>query len=237
MSIVIRLAVAASALCLAACGGAPATQLSMGSRSVSFAPWSSQAEQYRIGPGDELALRFDINPDLNTQVFVGPDGRAVAPLVSGVAVAGMTVEEANKALTLAYASVLRQPQVQALIANYGASQIFVGGEVRQPGAIAIRGRMHVVQAIMAAGGFQDTARSGRVVVLRQSPDSGRFMMRAVDLRATLAGQAGGDFMVLPGDVIFVPRSAISEIDLFVHQYIVGGLPFNLSYSYNQGTLH
>lgn len=237
MRIVTRFAAVATALCLAACSGVPATQVSAGAKPIAFAPWSSQAEQYRIGPGDELALRFDINPDLNAQVFVGPDGRAVAPLVSSIPVAGMTVEEANKALTMAYASVLRQPQVQALISSYGASQIFVGGEVRQPGAVAIRGRMHVVQAVMAAGGFQDTARTGRVVVLRQSQDSGRFMMRTVDLRAALSGQSGGDFMVLPGDVIFVPRSTIAEIDLFVHQYISGGLPFNVSYSYNQGTLH
>ena len=37
-----------------------------------------------------------------------------------------------------------------------------------------------------------------------------------------------------GDIIFVPRSDISEIGLFVQQYFRDALPIDLSLSYNIG---
>jgi protein involved in polysaccharide export with SLBB domain len=201
---------------------------------VSFAPWTSEDYRYRIGAGDELSLRFLINPDLNTTVVVGPDGRGVFPLISAQPVAGLTAEEANIALTNAYAQVLRAPHVEALIATYGSSQIYVGGEVRDPGVKPIKGQLTVAQAVMAAGGFQETARTGKVVLIRQRLGDPRLLMRTIDVRATLAGQGDGAFAVLPGDLIFVPRSAIAEVNLFIRQYVTGALPFNFNYSINRG---
>nr|WP_232792884.1 polysaccharide biosynthesis/export family protein [Caulobacter hibisci] len=226
-------------LMLTACASAPtAAQGPAYGRAVDpgveFAPWTPQDYRYRVGPGDELAVRFLLEPDLNAQVLVGPDGRGVFPLVSGQPVAGQTAEELNQSLTRAYASVLRNPQVETLVASYGAAQIYVGGEVREPGVKTIKGQLTAAQAVMAAGGFQDTARTGKVVVLRQRPGDPRLLMRTVDVRAALGGQDGGDFAILPGDLIFVPRSAIAEVNLFVKQYISGVLPFSFSYTINNG---
>ena len=36
----------------------------------------------------------------------------------------------------------------------------------------------------------------------------------------------------PGDLIFVPRSRIAEVNLFVRQYLNGVLPFNFGFSYD-----
>lgn len=201
---------------------------------VAFATWTSEDYRYRINAGDELALRFLVNPDLNTTVMVGPDGRGVFPLISAQAVAGLTAEEANIALTNAYAQVLRAPHVEALIATYGSSQVYVGGEVRDPGVKPIKGQLTVAQAVMSAGGFQETARTGKVVLIRQRPGDPRLLMRTIDVRATLAGQGDAAFAVLPGDLIFVPRSAIAEVNLFIRQYVTGALPFNFNYSINRG---
>jgi len=199
-----------------------------------FAAWSDREYAYRLSAGDEIALRFLVNPDLNTQVLVGPDGRAVLPLVSSVPVAGLTADEVDQVLTQAYAGVLRRPQVQTLIVSYAGAQIYVGGEVRQPGALQIRGQMRASQAVMAAGGFQETAGVGKVAVLRRRVSDGRIMLRVVDMKATLRGEDGSDVMLMPGDLVFVPRSAISEVNLFVRQFITGALPFSFNYSINRG---
>src|SRR6202012_621039 len=103
-------------------------------------------------------------------------------------------------LTRAYGAVLRNPEVDVLVSDYGAAQIFVGGQVREPGMKPIKGRLTVTAAIMQAGGFGDTAKSGKVVVLHQDADSRRMLMRTVDVAAALKGQAGGDFPVIPGDL-------------------------------------
>lgn len=198
-----------------------------------YADWTQDDYRYRLGPGDELALRFLINSDLNSQVIVGPDGRGVFPLVSGVKVADLTVEQANQVLTEAYAQVLRAPQVEVLVNSYGAAQVFVGGEVKEPGVKSVKGQLTPAQAVMSAGGALSTARTGRVVVIRQRP-GGRILMKTVDLKAYLAGggATGDGFAVLPGDLVFVPRSKISEVDLFVEQYIKGVLPFTPSFGYS-----
>lgn len=202
---------------------------------VAFAEWTSEDYRYRVGAGDELALRFLANPDLNTTVVIGPDGRGVFPLISAQPIAGLTAEDVNIALTNAYASVLRAPHVEALIATYGSSQIYVGGEVRDPGVKMVKGQLTVAQAVMAAGGFQETAKTGKVVLIRQRPGDPRLLMQTIDVRATLNGKPGGAFAVLPGDLIFVPRSAIAEVNLFIRQYVTGALPFSFNYSINRGT--
>ncbi len=202
-----------------------------------FAEWSDQDYRYRLGPGDQLALRFLVNPDLNGPATIGPDGRGVFPLISSVKIADLTAEEANAVLTDAYGQILRRPQVEVLITAYGAAQIYVGGEVRNPGVLPIKGQLTTAQAVMSAGGLLPTARTGRIVVLRERAD-GQLLRKEIDLKAYLTkAQGRSDFSILPGDLIFVPRSKIAEVDLFVDQYINGVLPFSRSvgYSVNRGT--
>lgn len=195
-------------------------------------PWTEEDLLYRLSGGDQLMVRFLVDPDLNTQVTIGPDGRAVLPLVRSLPLAGLTVEEANATVRAAYARVLRQPEVELLVASYGAAQIFVGGEVREPGAKPVRGQLTATQAVMTAGGFLDTARTGKVVVLRKRRD-GRVLMRTVDVDGVLEGRRAQDFIVLPGDVVFVPRSAIAEVNRIVRQYVTDALPVNLNYDLNR----
>jgi protein involved in polysaccharide export with SLBB domain len=221
------------ALALAACASALARErIRDRAPEIVFDPWTASDDEYRLGPGDELQLRFAVNPDLNQAVTIGPDGRGVFPLVGPVRVSGLTVLDADQALTSAYASALRRPEVEVLIATYGSAQIFVGGDVRDPGVKSIKGRWTIAQAITAAGGFLETARSGRVVILRQGPDDPRPRMKVVDVRGVLAGHGGESsaVRVQAGDVIFVPRTAIGEVNVFVRQYVTNLIPFGFSYS-------
>jgi len=194
-----------------------------------FDPWRDEDYHYRIGPGDELALRFVVNPDLNAPVIVGPDGRGVLPMIGPVKLMGLTIEEADKALTAAYGPVLRNPEVEALVTAYGAAQIYVGGEVKDGGVKTVKGQISVTQAIMAAGGFADTARSGQVVVLRQGPGEVRPRLAIVDVRGALQGQDRRGILLLPGDVVFVPKTHIGEIDVWVKQHLTDLVPFSLSW--------
>jgi protein involved in polysaccharide export with SLBB domain len=132
-----------------------------------------------------------------------------------------------------YKSVLRTPQIDLLISGYGSSQIFVGGEVREAGAKNIKGELTIAQAIILAGGYLETARTQQIVVLRQGPNDPRPRLRVVDLRAALKG-ADAAMRVRPGDVIFVPKSRIAEVNQFLRQYVTNLIPFGISY--NIGTL-
>ena len=220
-------AVLAALLALGLAGAAPA-QPAYGPRGR-YDPWIDGDYHYRLGPGDELALRFVVNPDLNAAAIVGPDGRAVLPMIGPLKLTGLTLEEADQAMTAAYATVLRNPQVQALVTTYGAAQIYVGGEVKEGGVKTIKGQISVTQAVMAAGGFADTARSGQVVVLRQGANDPRPHLAIVDVRGALQGKDRHGILLMPGDVVFVPKTSIAELDVFMKQHLGDLLPFSLSY--------
>lgn len=196
-----------------------------------FAPWGQDDYQYRLGAGDALRLAFVVEEGLDTDVVLGPDGQGAFPAVGPVSVGGLTVRDASQRLTEAYYGVLRNPQVQITVTTYGASQIYVGGEVKTPGVVQIRGEMNSAQAILAAGGFAETAGTGKVIVLRRVAD-GRLASRIVDARALINADQRQDFLLHPGDLIFVPRSKIAEVNLFVRQYLNGVLPFNFGFSYD-----
>ncbi len=193
--------------------------------------WTEEDYKYRIGAGDELGLRFPLYPDMNAQVTVGADGRGVFPMIKALKLSGMTVEEADAALSKAYGAYLRQPMAELLIYNYAGGQVYVGGEVKLPGAIVMKGEMSVAQIVNNAGGFLETSGQNKVVLLRRRRD-GHVLMRVVDIHKLYTGKDDVDVRVLPGDVVFVPRTAISEVDRIVKQYITGVLPFNVNYSLN-----
>jgi len=58
------------------------------------------------------------------------------------------------------------------------------------------------------------------------------MLRTVDLQAFMSGKdITGDVPLAPGDIVFVPRSRIAEVGLWVEQAINRILPFSRSFSY------
>jgi protein involved in polysaccharide export with SLBB domain len=88
-----------------------------------------------------------------------------------------------------------------------------------------------LEAIVLAGGFDREARFDEVVLIRRSPDN-KPMLRTVDLAGFIStGMAQGDIPLYPGDIIYVPRNRISEIDLWIDQFITKFLPFNRNFDY------
>jgi protein involved in polysaccharide export with SLBB domain len=208
------------------------TDLAQGDAVSGFDPWTIDDYVYQIGSGDELALNFILAPELNGTVTISPDGSAAFPLIGSQYLLGLSVDQARGQLLQAYAAALRNPQLDMRIATYGAAQVFIGGEVKEPGAKPIKGQLTIAQAVMMAGGYSDTARSGEIVVLRQGPNDVRPHLRVVNLNKALRGDDVA-LRVRPGDVVFVPRSHIAEVNLFVRQYITNLIPFGFSLGINR----
>lgn len=84
---------------------------------------------------------------------------------------------------------------------------------------------------MLAGGFSPESRMDEVVIIRQRPDRAP-MLRTVDLRRFVSNGAPGESILLASeDIVFVPRSRIAEVNLWVDQNINRLLPFSRSVSY------
>ena len=191
--------------------------------------------EYHLGPGDEISVTFPLNPELNHDGPIGPDGRFTMTLVGSLYLAGDTVDEA----TLAIANALRENKIVAdarpsLTIRHYAASVYVGGEVRQPGMLQLAAGMDAFQAIIAAGGLLDTAKTRKIAIIRRTPD-GHALISHLDLKAYLHGDDTGHVPLDSRDVIFVPKSSIAEADRWVDQYLNKLLPFGKNLNYQLGS--
>ena len=188
--------------------------------------------RYRVGRGDELSFKFIHTPELNTVAAVRSDGRVTLPLIGELPVAGLTLKELTEKIETGLSARVRRPEVAINVQGAITSQrVFIGGEVARPGVQPLVGPLTVVQAVMAAEGLKESAQPREVVVLRSDAQGARRALK-LDLAAVMAGADGApDILLAPYDVVIVPRSGISNVGLWVDQYIRKVLPVNLGLSY------
>jgi len=224
-----RIATAISMLSLAACG--PEVESGY-QRPDAFKPMSAAPTPYIVGPGDDLSVVLPFNPELNYEGPVGPDNNFTMPVAGTIATAGKTSSQIEDAISQALTDrkIARKPPVSISIRRY-AQVIYVGGEVKNPGALPLQNNMDPLQAVLAAGGMLDTARTGSVVIIRRGAD-GRPLLLTVDLDELIhTGHRSQAVALQSQDTIFVPKSTIAEVDLWVDQYINKTLPFQRGFSY------
>jgi polysaccharide export outer membrane protein len=179
---------------------------------------------YTVQVGDVLEFAFFKNTELNQTRTVGPDGSVALQLIGGVKVADRTLAEITEEVTTRYARELTQPQVTVAVKDFGSLRVYVGGEVNQPGMQPYRGGLTTLQAVLAAGGFKNTASLKSVVVIRKGAD-GRPLGSRVDLgRVIKQAEFARDVALAPADIVFVPRSTIANVNLFVEQFFKNNTP-------------
>ncbi len=199
-----------------------------------FRSWRDSDPQYRLLPGDQLDIIVYSAPELSRLLLVGPDGRVQMPLAPPVMAANLTIGQLEQKLRKALSSQLVNPNVEITPRAFGSQRVYVGGEVGQPGVFELPGQIGVMEAVMMAGGLRTTARASKVVLIRRHPDGGP-MMKIIDIKSVLHKGARADLIPLQrGDVVFVPRSGIANLNLFMQQYIRDALPVSFSLSYYLG---
>ena len=199
------------------------------------APALVPTPEYRIGPGDELSITFPYNSELNHDGPVAPDGRFALPLLGNIVLAGDTLNQASAKISeeLRSKGIVENAYANVTVRRYG-SNVYVGGQVKTPGVVQLVSGMDALQAIIAAGGLTDSAKTGQIAIIRRGAD-GHPHIVYLDVKAYTRGQAGATIALLePRDIIFVPRSKIAEVDLWVDNYINKALPFSRGVTYSYG---
>jgi polysaccharide export outer membrane protein len=187
--------------------------------------WSSVPE-YRIVPGDVLTLDFgpraDLNGDILREVRVRPDGRISVFPVGDVIAAGRTPHELEAALVKLLSGDIRAPRVTVELTTLASNQVHVLGEVNKAGPVPADPYITVVQAITAAGGFKDGAAKNNVLVFsRNGANTVRVAQVRVD-NLLKSGALQGDPRLSRFDIVYVPRGAVGNIEVFTRQ-LFGGL--------------
>ena len=205
-----------------------------------FQQWIEYEPVYTLYPGDQIDIVVSSAPELSRTLTIGPDGRILMPFSDPIMAAGKNMVQVQHELKAELAKQLRDPTVAITPRAYGPQQIYVGGEVGQAGTYTLPGPIGATEALFMAGGMRDTAKTNQIAVLRRAPNGG-MMMRTVNIGHGMnrLPHYNDVIQLRRGDIIFVPKTRLAEIGLFV-QAIRGVLPvdFNLSYQFgaqNGGT--
>jgi len=163
---------------------------------------------YAVGPGDELVLLLSGDVEKSYVLPVTREGFVVIPQVGQVWVNGLTLDDVRSQLFThlgrAYSGIRRGPeattQFQLTLGQLRPNQVFVTGEVAQPGTYLVNAVASTLNALYLAGGPTPDGSFRDVRLMR-----GGEMLRRVDLyEYLLAGNNLSDIRLDPGDVLFVP---------------------------------
>jgi polysaccharide export outer membrane protein len=186
---------------------------------------------YRIQVGDVLEVRLLLNPELNEEVTVRPDGHVSTTAVPDMLAYGRSPADLADSLRGVYAHDLQNPRVSVEVKSFAPTRVYVGGEVVTPGEfITVGPTLTLSQAIARAGGTKLSSDDGAVFIIRRGPsDKPEFL--SVKWRALRQGRnADADVRLAPYDVVYVPKLGIAEVYQFYNQYI--GQFANPSFGFN-----
>jgi polysaccharide export outer membrane protein len=187
-------------------------------------PTADDESNYRIEPNDVLDMDFYLNPEFNDEQIVRPDGKISLRLIGEVQAKGRTPRELAQDLDKAYAHELYSPGATVHVKSTPGRLVYVDGQVAHPGAFAMAPRMSTLQAVAEAGGITEDAAPANTILIRRDA-CGTPAGIKLDLASARSGTGSDqDPGVMPGDIIYVPRSTIANVDLFVKQYVKNVLP-------------
>ncbi len=190
-------------------------------------PADSSVSEYRIRAGDLLDIKFFYNSELNEQVTVRPDGRISLQLANDLMAGGLTPAELTEQLKKRYATEIDNPEITVIVRTFSYQRVFVDGEVYKAGLIPLVGQMTVLQAITQAGGKKDSAFLEGVIVIRRMPGDKLATMQLNLEKAIDNSDMSQDIALVPNDIVFVPKSTIANVNVWVDQYIRKNIPVSM----------
>lgn len=188
---------------------------------------------YRVQVGDLLDVKLFLNPELNEEVVVRPDGLISTTLAQDIQAYNKTPAQISDELRTSYRSTLTNPQISVIVHTFAPNRVYVAGEVNSPGEFVTQGpNLTVSQAIARAGGVRLSAAQGGVFVIRRGENDQPEVFRVNYLDVISGKNPVGDVRLAQYDVVYVPRTGIYEAWTFWNQFAQQFIPMNWGFSYN-----
>ena len=169
---------------------------------------------------------------------VTPDGRISFPLIGSMQAQGFTVSQLEKMLNEKYAKQVRDLNVTLILLEIHYPKLYILGEVEKPGAYDITSVPDILKALAISGGYKKSSELKEVIVFRNEGLERPIVFR-VNIQAALkTGVPLTNVKLRPGDIVFVPKNHIDDINDMIERIFTKGiyavLPFstNISANYN-----
>ena len=167
-------------------------------------PSAARAPQTQtLRSGDVVKISFPRTPTLDTTQQVRRDGKLNLYLVGEVQAADLAPAELEQKLLELYAPQLVSKEVRVTVVSSSFS-VFVTGAVLRPGKLTPDRSLTAFEAVMEAGGFDDTKADSKAVTIIRS-ENGQTKHYTVNLKAVLQGKPADPFYLQAYDVVYVPE--------------------------------
>ena len=158
---------------------------------------------YLLNPGDELEIDVWREVDLQRTVMVRPDGKFSFPLTGEVNAAGRTPAEVQAEVTSKLRNYIPEAVVTVTVTGIGGNQVYVIGQVNNPGTFIMNPQLNVLQALSSAGGMTAFASANNIIILRTSGERQETLSFRYDDIAR-GRNLEQNILLEAGDVIIVP---------------------------------
>lgn len=174
-------------------------------------------KDYRLGPGDVVAINVLGVKDFDRTVPISNSGRMHVPYLGIISVAGMTVDQMRSEISrrLRERGYLKNPWVQAHVVEFRAYTVYILGEVGMPGQYVLKKDMYVMDLLSLGMGMN--AVTSRIVYLyRQKPpapsdekhakDENAYEVLTLDLQDVFSGKRPDlNVRLQGGDILYCPE--------------------------------
>ena len=173
-------------------------------------------DSYLLGPGDLITIEVFNVPEYSGEQRVLANGNINLPAVGQLSVSGLTLVQAEAAISEKYRSEVRYPEITVNLLTPRQLRIALTGEIHAPGLYTMStgddGQFpSLIEAIKLAGGLTQAADLERVEIRRRIENGGT--QQVVSNLATLLSQGdlNQDIPLRDGDSITIVQ--VDEIDL------------------------
>jgi len=176
---------------------------------------------YRIQPGDTLQIEVLEDSNLDRNVLVLPDGSISFPLIGSLRAGGRNVDTVAATISAGLEDNFAvRPTVTVSVAALAERRppaepdlidIYILGEVNNPGRKEIQPGTTLLQFLAEAGGLSRFAAERRIQLRRVDPRTRQEKVYPFNYRTMGgSGSISGATVLAPGDVIFVPERRLFE---------------------------
>jgi polysaccharide export outer membrane protein len=90
--------------------------------------------------------------------------------------------------------------------------VYVMGQVKNPGPYPLTANMSFLEALTRAGGPNDNAQQGKILLARPSENTEQIVDLENDLK-----KSGTNYQLEPGDIVYVPKSGLAKLGFVMQQ--------------------
>lgn len=162
---------------------------------------TAEEASYLIGPSDLLDISVWGEDTLSRQVTVRSDGYISLPLAGDLRATDKTPPQLQKEIEIILAKFIKEPHCAVIIREPRSKRFYIQGQVNTPGEYILDRTMTLTQVISRAGGFNQWADTGSIIVLRT--EKNEQIRLEVDYNKIIKGKRENIF-IQAGDTVVVP---------------------------------